>query len=118
MDELTRQQSDELHADLVTLQHQLRSMVESATAGARPVELDQPIGRVSRMDAIQQQRMVSAGREAHKVRLSQIVRALAAFGRGEYGLCVECEEPIGYRRLKARPETSFCLRCQGARETR
>ena len=32
--------------------------------------------------------------------------------RGEYGLCRRCDEPIAYRRLKARPESPYCIACQ------
>ena len=84
--------------------------------GAKPIGLDEPIGRLSRMDAIQQQQMTKANRSSYKRKLRQIRAALDAFDKDEYGLCRSCEEPIDYRRLKARPETPFCLECQDARE--
>jgi DnaK suppressor protein len=76
------------------------------------VDLDEPIGRLSRMDAMQQQKMAQASRRATRMRLDQVGAALANLAAGEYGLCRVCEEPIGYKRLKARPETPRCLECQ------
>ena len=32
--------------------------------------------------------------------------------------CRRCEEPIGFRRLQARPETPLCVACQNQRERR
>ena len=34
----------------------------------------------------------------------------------EYGMCVECEEPISVKRLEARPETELCIRCKEDQE--
>jgi RNA polymerase-binding transcription factor DksA len=68
------------------------------------------------MDALQQQHMAQAGIAALERRLKQIDAALAAVDSGAYGLCCKCEEPIGYKRLKARPETPFCLQCQAESE--
>lgn len=118
MGELTAVQIEQLDADLRALQAKLTADLSATIEGARPVDLDQPIGRVSRMDAIQQQSMVKAGRRNLTRRASQVAAALAAIDRGEYGVCRRCEEPVGYARLKARPETPYCLQCQGRAEDR
>jgi DnaK suppressor protein len=115
-DELSDVQLSELAADLRALQDELRSLLEMSKDGVKPVDLDEPIGRVSRMDAIQQQSMAASNREAAKVRLGQVGAALSAIDGGDYGYCAACEEPIGFRRLKAKPETRMCVACQGARE--
>jgi DnaK suppressor protein len=115
--ELSDAQVEELRANLLALQGELRSMVAATAEGAKPVELDQArVGRLSRMDAIQVQQMAKASERAQALRLQQVSQALRRLADHEYGYCVRCEEPIGYRRLEARPETPFCVRCQGARE--
>jgi DnaK suppressor protein len=112
MDELTSDQVAELTRDLLDLQNQLEALVRSTRDGTRPVDLDEPIGRLTRMDAIQQQSMSVANRRSHDLRLRQVKQALALAERGEYGQCRKCDEPIGYPRLKARPESPYCLDCQ------
>ncbi len=116
--DLTGTQLEELAEDLRTLQQQLRDTLEISKEGAKPVELDQPIGRLSRIDAIQQQKMIQSNRRAYHARLKLVTAALGSLTGGDYGACAQCEEPIGYRRLKARPESRFCLVCQSAREAR
>ena len=116
MDDLTPEQLTELQRDLVQLQQELQDLLAKSSESIRPVELDQPIGRLSRMDALQQQHMAKANRQGHEQRLLQIGNALQAFRNDSYGDCRSCEEPVGYARLKARPETPFCLVCQGKRE--
>ena len=114
--ELTDEQERELGAALRRLRDELGAALASSKEGIEVVSLDQPIGRVSRIDAIQQQKMAQANRRKQELRLSQIGVALAAMEDRDYGYCRGCEEPIGHRRLRARPETPFCLRCQGGRE--
>jgi DnaK suppressor protein len=70
------------------------------------------------MDAIAQREVSKAGRRQQTLQLGQVRAALAAVEAGEYGECSECAEPIGFRRLKARPFSSVCLRCQAERERR
>jgi len=114
--ELTESQLEELHRLLLDLQVDLESLLSAIRESARPVDLGQPIGRVTRIDALANQSMAKANRQNNEIRLRQVNTALAAFREGEYGYCRQCAESIGYPRLKARPETMFCLRCQSESE--
>lgn len=49
-------------------------------------------------------------REAHLIR--QVADALDRITTGEYGICLECEEPISAKRLTALPWAALCLSCQ------
>jgi DnaK suppressor protein len=117
MNALTSEQLEELRLDLSALRKQLERSLDSSLEATRPVDLDQPIGRISRMDAIQQQNMAQATRQAAEMRMKQADSALRRIGIGEYGLCLECEDDVGYARLKARPEALLCVACQETRET-
>jgi DnaK suppressor protein len=48
--------------------------------------------------------------------LKLIDKALADIEAGRYGVCIECEEPIAARRLKALPFATRCVECQAATE--
>ncbi len=112
MEELTVVQLAELRQDLLTLQVELQQLLEGSVQSSKAVQLDQPIGRLSRMDAMQQQQMAKANRQGHQQRLQLTESALKLIEQDRYGECRDCEEPVGYPRLKARPETPFCLSCQ------
>lgn len=112
MDELTVSQQQQLHQKLLSLKSELELLLTETAAGCQAVALDQPIGRLSRMDALQQQAMSKANRAGHQQRLVLIEAALQAIKLDRYGECRRCEEPIGYSRLNVRPETPFCLDCQ------
>lgn len=116
-DELTQAQIAELRAALEALQGELEASLRGSRESARTVELDQQsVGRLSRMDALQQQAMAKASVSAQETRLQQVQAALRWMDAGEYGECRLCGGPIGYRRLNARPETPLCLSCQRERE--
>ena len=116
MDELTEEQIKELREDLLNLHTSLQEALAAGAEGAKPVDVDEPIGRISRGDAMQQQQMARATKQKNQLRLQQCESALKAADDGVYGFCRLCEEPIAFKRLKARPETPFCLTCQSERE--
>ena len=116
MEELREEEVRELMGDLQALQIELKSLLESSKESTQAVAPDRAIGRLTRMDAIQQQSMAKANREAYRLRLQQTEQALRMIASDEYGYCRRCDEDIGYRRLKAKPETPFCVNCQSASE--
>lgn len=118
MNELSQRQLAELHQVLLGLREELCQLLENSSDSARPVSLDEPIGRLSRMDAMQQQSMAQANRRTVQTRLARIEAALRRHTGSVYGPCMECEEEIGYARLKAQPEAPFCISCQSHKETR
>lgn len=46
-----------------------------------------------------------------RAKLNRLVEALDKMKVDEYGLCEECGDEIGYKRLCACPETKFCIGC-------
>lgn len=118
IEELTAEEEQALQETLKGLLQELEESLRESKESTKPVDLGLPIGRLSRMDAIQQKKMAEANRQNTQVRLQQVRAALQAAERGEYGYCRQCEGPIGYPRLRARPETPFCLECQSRKERR
>jgi DnaK suppressor protein len=118
MDELTPAELATLSSALDMLDADLRAQLAASEQGARPVDLDEPIGRLSRMEAMQQQSMTQANRRAAQLRLQLVAAAKTRIERDEYGECAECGEAVGFKRLVVRPEAPLCIGCQGLREQR
>ena len=85
----------------------------AASADCRdPVELDQAsVGRLSRMDAMQQQAMALAAERRRASALVRIDAALSRLETGEYGWCVQCGEAVAPGRLALDPATPTCVAC-------
>ena len=95
----------------------LESLSESRAASseeAKPVDLGLSIGRLSRMDALQQQHMAAARKQRVELQIEQARAALRRMDSATYGACARCEEPIGFARLRVRPDAVFCMACQGS----
>jgi RNA polymerase-binding transcription factor len=54
--------------------------------------------------------------DREKYLLGKIDEALDRLSSGVIDQCEECEEPIGFPRLKARPVTTLCIGCKEERE--
>lgn len=110
--------------DLATIRQQLearRAELEELSRisgeAREAVRLDQQsVGRLSRMDAMQQQAMAQASERQRAIELAAIRAALARIETGDYGLCVECEEEIEEKRLEKNPALGLCLACARAHE--
>jgi DnaK suppressor protein len=55
--------------------------------------------------------------ERERESLLQIGAALRRIEEGEFGICLDCEEPISPKRLAALPWAAYCLHCQESRDT-
>lgn len=57
-------------------------------------------------------------RDRERKLLSKIEEALERVEEGEYGICEDCGEEIGLKRLEARPVTTLCIDCKTIQETK
>lgn len=61
-------------------------------------------------DCLNSQRLRFRNREVFYEK--KLKKALARIEKGEYGICEECEGPIGFERLRARPTAEKCITCK------
>lgn len=102
---------------LTLLKVELLDQYENEKSAAGTVDLDQTkVGRLSRMDAMQQQNMAKSTMRNIKQRLQRIGTALAKIESGDYGYCDECGEEIALNRLEVQPEAPCCFACQSQQE--
>lgn len=96
----------------------LTAAIAQASASAGTVELDQSkVGRVSRIDAMQQQAMAQSGHARFMLRKRKLAAALDRIESGAFGLCCKCRAPIEPERLDADLAAVFCKDCADERES-
>jgi DnaK suppressor protein len=76
-----------------------------------PIAPDNAIGRVSRMDAINNKGVTDAALRKAKEQLQGLQRNLEKLGSSEFGVCVQCKKTIPIERILLAPESSFCVNC-------
>ena len=96
-----------LGGKLTEVEKYLGDSLESAEA----VSPDKSIGRLSRMEAMQDQQLVLEMRRRKKRQLVEIRSALDRLQNGGFGYCILCQKEIGVDRLEAFPEVPTCVSC-------
>lgn len=111
-DGLSKSQIAALKSLLLERQTELKVLDDEAAGWRNTVELDQQsVGRLSRMDAMQQQEMAQAEARRRTSDLARIDIAFKRMDEDEYGWCAECGEPIAYKRLEIDPAAALCIGC-------
>lgn len=106
-----------LHARITAEIARLDQALGETAAAAAPVALDQSsVGRLSRMDALQQQAMARGMRDRMAVQRRGLQAALARLEAGTYGRCCQCQADIPQERLITDPAVVFCSDCLAERE--
>ena len=109
---ITKNELKRFRGELTARIADLSAESETTSSSRGTVELDQQsVGRLSRMDAMQQQAMANA---THQRRLAEIARAKLALQRmeeDEFGWCQECGEEIALKRLNHDPSVATCITC-------
>ena len=100
---------------LLELEQDLLALEQTGDEAAKTVELDQSrVGRLSRMDALQNQAMQLETERRREVELARIDAALERMESDDFGYCVSCGEAIGKKRLEMDPSTPLCIDCAKA----
>ena len=100
---------EEIERQMDAVGEEIRELTELT----KPVSLDASIGRVSRMDAINNKAINEmALREKRDVR-KRLERARERAEEGSLGRCMRCGGEIPFGRLKLLPYTTRCMACAG-----
>ena len=106
---------ERLEEDLRTAVGRLRQMGGAVTVEEVPGAIGDNSPFADEVDEIQANERREIGFATRELLVGRVNRLSAALDRlndGEYGTCVECEEPISPARLQALPEVQTCVRCQ------
>ncbi len=78
---------------------------------SKPVAPDASIGRVSRMDAINNKSVTESALRQAEEKLNKLNFVLGEVDSDNFGKCVQCNQPIPLGRILFRPESSHCVNC-------
>jgi DnaK suppressor protein len=78
---------------------------------SQPVAPDDAIGRITRMDAINNKSVTEASLRQAEEKLRNLKRVFSKVGTKEFGICIKCGKPIPAARILYRPESLRCVNC-------
>jgi len=77
----------------------------------QPISPDDAIGRLTRMDAIQNKSVAEAALREARDKLNKLKYALSHVGNPDFGICAKCGQKIPIGRIMIRPESPYCVHC-------
>jgi RNA polymerase-binding transcription factor len=95
---------------------ELRQLIHSSLVNAEDKTYAEVAGRVldtaeqSVADLLADDKILRIEKEVAEQ--ADVVAALARITDGSYGVCVDCQDDIGVKRLEATPTAKRCIRCQ------
>lgn len=90
---------------------QTKQLIEEYKEMSQPVAPDCAIGRVSRMDAINNNSVTLAALRKSEEKLSSLKRVLDQIDTPDFGICLKCKQPIPIERIIFRPQSLLCVNC-------
>lgn len=103
---------EKARARLAEKRNELEALSQLSKEAREIVELDQQaVGRLSRMDAMQQQAMAEAQERSRNLDLTRIDMANRRLADDEYGYCADCGDEIPDARLAIDPMAERCVKC-------
>ena len=88
-----------------------RKKVIDLKEATKPMGLDSAIGRISRMDYINNKSIGEAELQKAEARLKALERWLSLYDTDQFGKCSKCGQEININRLLLLPESTRCIRC-------
>ena len=77
----------------------------------QPIKPENSIGRLSRLDAINNKSVVEAALRRAKENLNALKAAVESIEEEEFGLCKGCGNAIPMGRIVLKPENPYCVSC-------
>ena len=88
-------------------QHKINEYTELC----KPIAPENSIGRISRMDAINNKSIVEAALRHAKNEMQQLKVIQTKINDADFGSCIKCKKDIPFGRLMIRPHSKFCVNC-------
>lgn len=98
---------EKLEAEII----KTKRVIEEYKEQSKPIAPENAIGRISRMDAINNKSITEAALRQAESKLSGLKQTLDKVGTKEFGICSKCKQPIPVGRILIMPESSRCVNC-------
>ena len=101
----------EIEQKIVAEISKTEGIIEDYKELSKPIAPDDSIGRISRMDAINNKSVTEASLRKAEDKLRGLRHVYSQLGTKEFGQCIRCGKPIPLGRIIFRPESVYCVNC-------
>ena len=108
---MTDEERLQFREKLISEKEKINAEIETLEDKTKPISPENSLGRISRMDAINNKGVAEfALREAQR-RLNAVNSWLSRFETDSFGKCARCKNDIPIKRLMYMPHSLKCMHC-------
>ncbi len=108
---MTDNERKQIRGAIVAQMAEIRDTLGAHEESSRPVEPDNAIGRLTRMEAINAKHISEATLDNARARLARLENTMKRLDTDDYGICSMCDEDIPFKRLMLVPDSTRCVPC-------
>lgn len=108
---MTTEERKELKKKIIEEITKVEKDIVDLTEQSKPIAPENAIGRISRMDAINNKAVSEASLRKSITKLNNLQVALSKVDTAGFGICTRCGKPIQAGRLMYMPESTRCIHC-------
>lgn len=108
---MQKKQEDDIRKLILAEIKKVEALIAEYRELTKPVAPDDAIGRISRMDAINNKSVTEATLRQAEEKFALLNEALKRVKDDDFGLCLRCKNPIPTGRLLLMPQSRYCVNC-------
>lgn len=112
---LSDKERKELREKILAMLELVKGNIEELKEQTKPISPENSLGRITRMDAINNKSVNEAALRQAKIKMDRLETALQKIELPDFGVCVRCKKPIQAKRLMFMPQSARCVKCADSR---
>lgn len=108
---MTKQELKDVKEKVVQEIDKTEKSIEDYRDMTKPIAPENAVGRISRMDAINNKSVAEAALRQAEVKLINLQNVLSSADGSDFGLCLKCQKPIPIGRILIMPQSRYCVNC-------
>lgn len=108
---LTQEQKEYIRSKITTKIKIVAQDIKYLEEATKPIAPENSIGRVSRMDAINNKSVAEDSLRNALDKYGKLKNALNNIDDKDFGICQKCKEAINFKRIAFMPEILRCMKC-------
>jgi len=108
---MTQEESQQFHEKLLSEKEKIDLEIATLEDKTKPISPENSLGRISRMDAINNKGVAEFSLRQALRRLNAVNGWLSKYGTEAFGKCARCKNEIPFKRLLFMPHSLKCMHC-------
>ena len=108
---MTKVEKEEIRTKVIEEISKTENTIAEYKEMTRPISPENAIGRISRMDAINNKSVAEAALRQAEMKLQKLTEVLESVDDKNFGLCLKCNRPIPIGRILLMPQSRHCVNC-------